>query len=132
MEQTASVSMTRLPNNCPVVHNQTFPTIPPAPFHLTDDLFTALNLRPLFFQYVGKPEETVTVSKVEEGVAKTEARGSRDGSTSAGPSTPIRTGFGDQIKPEVVKVTKREWIKPPRLYDSILGGLPGEIKSETS
>jgi len=127
MEPILPPNQERRPPGCPAVYPQAFPTIPPAPFHLTDDLFSALHLRPLFTQYVGKPDEIVDESKVT-GLTnvKVEGNPSRDGSASAGPSTPARTTFDEQPKPEIAKVKKREWIKPPRYIDSILGGLPGQ------
>lgn len=78
----------RLPPDCPIVAPTNFPTVPPSPIHLTDDLFSALSLRPLFFRHVGNPESA--------------ASGSASGSG------------------------KREWIKPPRTYDSLVVGLPGK------
>jgi hypothetical protein len=125
MEVPATPENQRRPTGCPAVHPQAFPIIPPAPFHLTDDLFSALHLRPLFLHHVGKPDEILNETKATESNVKTEGKPSRDGSASAGPSTPVRTTFDDPPKPDIAKVKKREWIKPPRFYDSILGGLPG-------
>jgi len=126
MEAPLHPTQQRRPSGCPVVHLQAFPIIPPAPFHLTDDLFSALHLRPLFVQHAGKPDEIVNESKAtDQSNAQVEGKSSRDGSASAGPSTPVRTTFDEQAKPDIAKVKKREWIKPPRFYDSILGGLPG-------
>jgi hypothetical protein len=129
MKPTLPTAQERRPSGCPAVHPQSFPIIPPAPFHLTDDLFSALHLRPLFLQHAGKPDEIVNESKASDlPDVKVEGRPGRDGSASAGPSTPVRTTFDEQPKPDVAKVKKREWIKPPRFYDSILGGLPGQRK----
>ena len=102
----------RRPSGAPAIHQQKFPVIPPSPFALTDDLFTALNLKPLFDEYIGEPEEHQP--EKQEDVREDGKRGSVDGGASAGPSTPTSAPV------------KREWKKPPKNYDHLLGGLPGK------
>lgn len=98
----------RRPPAVPIVHPHVFPVIPPAPFGLTDDLFSALHLRPLFLEHVGNPDLPSTEKQENEGGALDETGGSKPGESSA-----------DKLP------KKREWKRPPRAYDSLLGGLPG-------
>jgi hypothetical protein len=103
-----------------VVHPHEFPPIPPAPFGLTEDLFSALDFLPLFNKHVGHPIETeASASTSEIKPAK------REGSASAGPSTPVQSGFGDVQKP-VKKTITRKWMKPQLYYEALLPELPGE------
>jgi hypothetical protein len=105
MEQPDSA---KRPPGAPAIYHQTFPVIPPSPFRLTDDLFTALHLRPLFDEHVGKPEPIK-----QEGGKEEESQG--DGGVR--PSTPTSAP------------TKREWIKPKKEYEVLLGGLPGTCQT---
>ena len=104
--------MIRRPSGVPAIYQQQFPVIPPSPFALTDDLFTALNLKPLFDEYIGEPEEHQP--EKQQNIKEDEKRGSADGDASAGPSTPTSAPV------------KREWKKPPKNHDHLLGGLPGK------